>query len=123
MLSNSIAYLVLLTVTGNNDVNQLFSFNLDEDKNQLIKIAGSINDVSKYPIVSIGKITGRQEAVYKLQNKQNNLFVFVIEGVFEVHGRLLHARDALGLWDIFEDIELEALSNDAIVLIIELSKV
>ena len=79
MLSNSITYLVLLAVTGNNDVNQLFSFNLDEDKNQLIKIAGSINDVSKYPIVSIGKITGRQEAVYKLQNKQNNLFVLSLK--------------------------------------------
>jgi len=36
-----------------------------------------------------------------------------------VEGRLLHARDGLTLWET-EEAEMEALSNDAIVLLIEL---
>ena len=44
----------------------------------------------------------------------------VIEGAFEVHGRLLHARDGLALWDT-SIAEIEALSNDAIILLVELS--
>lgn len=56
-----------------------------------------------------------------MKSKRNSLFVFVIQGVFEVQGRLLHARDGLGLWDEENEVELEALSNDAIVLLTELS--
>jgi len=37
---------------------------------------------------------------------------------FEAEGRLLHERDGLALWDTVE-IEMEALSNDAIILLIE----
>jgi len=43
---------------------------------------------------------------------------FVIQEAFEVQGRLLHARDGLGLWDDTNLIKLEALSNDAIVLLV-----
>jgi len=34
-----------------------------------------------------------------MKSEQNSLFVFIIQGVFEVQGRLLHARDGLGLWN------------------------
>ena len=69
--------------------------------------------------VSIGKFSGRGETIYKLPNRNSGLFAFVIEGAFEVEGRLLHARDGLTLWET-EEAEMEALSNDAIVLLIEL---
>lgn len=58
-----------------------------------------------------------------MKSEQNSLFVFIIQGVFEVQGRLLHARDGLGLWNEANEIELEALSNDAIILLIELGEV
>ena len=45
--------------------------------------------------------------------------MFVIEGAFEVQGTLLHARDGLALWGT-DKLEKEALSNDAIILLIEL---
>jgi hypothetical protein len=35
-----------------------------------------------------------------------------------VQGRLLENRDALSLWDT-EEIDMEALSNDAVILLIE----
>lgn len=76
--------------------------------------------VTEKPLLScsIGKFSGRGEAIYCPGNEKAGLFVFVIEGAFEVEGRLLHARDGLALWDINE-IEMEALSNDAIVLVVE----
>jgi quercetin 2,3-dioxygenase len=43
--------------------------------------------------VSIGKFKGREEAVYTLADASNRLFLFVIEGAFEMHGRLMHPRD------------------------------
>ena len=45
-------------------------------------------------------------------------FVFIIEGAFEVQNRLLEARDGLSLWNLSK-LEFEALSNDAILMIIE----
>jgi hypothetical protein len=45
--------------------------------------------------------------------------MFNIQGMFEVQGRLLQTGDGLGLWNEPGDVELEALSNEAIVLLIE----
>lgn len=69
----------------------------------------------------IGKFSGRGEATYTLQQTSKGFFGFVLDGVFEVEGRLLHARDGLALWNT-EQVEMEALSNDAIILIIETEK-
>jgi len=69
--------------------------------------------------ISIGKFGGRREANYLQKNNDAGFFVFVIEGAFEVQGALLQARDRLVLWDT-EDVEMEALSNDAIILVLEL---
>jgi quercetin 2,3-dioxygenase len=100
---------------------QLFNFGLDENKNNLIAITEPNTLAKNVPVVSIGKFAGRNEATYNLQNKQNSLFIFVIQGVFEVQGRLLHAKDGLGFLNEPEDIEIEALSNDAILFIVEFS--
>ncbi len=45
-------------------------------------------------------------------------FAFVLAGAFETEGRLLHERDGLAIWDT-DKIEMEALSNDAMILLIE----
>jgi quercetin 2,3-dioxygenase len=66
----------------------------------------------------IGKYEGRKEGVYHLKNEQSGVLIFIIEGAFEVQNRLLHSRDCLTLADV-EEVEFEALSNDAIILLIE----
>ncbi len=86
--------------------NQLLPFFLDEDKNQ-------------NTLGYIGQYEGRKESIYTLKNPKNSVFVFVIEGVFEVQNRLLHARDGLSLSEI-DVLELEALSNVAVILLLEL---
>lgn len=70
--------------------------------------------------LSIGKFNGRAEAIYHLKDTHKGVFVFNIEGAFEVQYRLLHNGDGLGLWEV-EEVELEALSNDAIILLLEVA--
>lgn len=95
-----------------------FSFEGDS-KNKLIKLFDddNANTVIKF---SIGKFDGRRDVLYKVKHPGSCLFVFVIEGAFEAQYRLLETRDALALWNI-EEAEIEALSNNAVLLIVEFS--
>lgn len=66
----------------------------------------------------IGIFDGREEGNYVLKQKNNNIFGMVINGAFEFQNRLLETRDALLIWDI-EELEFEALSEDALILFFE----
>lgn len=68
--------------------------------------------------ISLGRFAGRHEAAYALPPGQL-FFAFVLAGAFEAEGRLLHASDGLALWNAPAPIELEALSNDALLLVLE----
>jgi redox-sensitive bicupin YhaK (pirin superfamily) len=94
---------------------QVTLFDLVNNTNQLVPIP--VNH--PHYKFGIGKYDGREESVYQLSNTQNGLFAFVIQGVFEVQYRLLHPRDGLALWEASE-VEWEALSNDAIILVMEI---
>ncbi len=96
----------------------LSTYNVNETFNSMVKISPASLGESLPFNISIGKFNGRGETTYTLKNKQAGLFVFVIEGAFEVQGTLLHERDGLALWEM-EEAEMEALSNDAIILVIE----
>jgi quercetin 2,3-dioxygenase len=69
--------------------------------------------------IQIGQFDGRAEGTYCVQNKARCVFIFVIEGAFEVQSRLLETRDGLALWNV-DAVEFEALSQDAVLLVIEL---
>ena len=103
---------------------RLFPFDLEASPNKLVEAFGPLWDILSATHTgfagAIGKFAGREETVYKMKNPANGLFAFVLQGAFEVQYRLLHAGDGLGLWDLPE-IELEALSNDAIILLLEVS--
>lgn len=91
------------------------SFDLDNNKNKLQRIGENCY---------IGKFSGREEGYITIEGRNKGAFAFIIEGAFEFQNRLLEARDSLALWN--EDgehlqIEFEALSNDAIVLIVEVA--
>ena len=68
--------------------------------------------------ISIGKFSGRRESIYHRKYPNTGIFAYVLKGVFEVEGRLLHERDGLELYDS-EFVEIEALSNDAVILVFE----
>lgn len=90
-----------------------FTYDVNANINSLL----AIHKASSF-IISIGKFEGRGETIYHTQNESAPVFLFVLEGVFEAEGRLLHARDGLALQNI-STIEMEALSNDAIIFMIE----
>ena len=68
---------------------------------------------------SAGIFAGREEAIYKMQNSESKFYAFIIDGAFKIEGSLLHARDGLALWNT-SIVNLAALSNNAVVLVLEL---
>jgi redox-sensitive bicupin YhaK (pirin superfamily) len=96
---------------------QEFGIDLIHNKNHLIKIFEQGNTIGY-----LGQFDGRAEAVLPVRNPGNNLFAFVIDGAFEVQYRLMHTRDGLVLWGVNE-AELEALSNNAVIMLLEIGGV
>ncbi len=89
------------------------NFDLFKEKNALISFY-----TEGGAFCQIGQFDGRKEGIFSMKNAKNGVFAFVIEGAFEVQNRLLEARDGLSLLDV-EDVEFEALSNNAIILFLE----
>ncbi|MBS1752298.1 MAG: hypothetical protein JST63_20545 [Bacteroidetes bacterium] len=69
--------------------------------------------------ISLVKLRGRSDVLYSLSKASGGLYAYSIQGAFEVQYRLLQPRDGLALWDV-KEIEAEALSNEAILMVIEL---
>lgn len=67
----------------------------------------------------IGIFDGREVGRYILKERNNWIFGMVINGAFEFQNRLLENRDAVLIWDI-EELEFEALSENAIILFFEI---
>ena len=94
-------------------------FDIVNRQNQLIELdtchqEKSFSDAGIY----IGRFQGRAEAIHRLPPRYQGCFLFVIQGAFEAAGRLLHPRDGLALWDL-DEVDFEALSNDAILLVLD----
>lgn len=83
------------------------------DKNTLIPISNQL----AYPNF-IGLYEGRREQEYSLYDPKNTLFGMVLNGAFEFQNMLLEARDAVIIKDI-ETLEFEALSENALLLLLE----
>ncbi|MVN75325.1 hypothetical protein GO988_03205 [Hymenobacter sp. HMF4947] len=98
---------------------QRFTFNLAAAPNQLIEVLPPLANQGLPFGVRIGQFAGRREANYHVQPGAD-FFAFVLAGAFEVEGRLLHEHDGLALWQV-ADVELEALSNYATILVLELN--
>ena len=56
---------------------------------------------------------------YKVKKAGNGLYAFVLYGSFELAGKKLNERDALGITD-FDQFELKALTKDAEILLMEI---
>lgn len=95
----------------------IYSYNVNEKPGGLVRAVSKRYELPA--ILSVGKFSGRAETVYHSEQHSANVFVFILEGAFEVEGRLLHARDGLALWQTTA-VEMEALSNDALVIVIEM---
>lgn len=66
----------------------------------------------------LGTFDENVETVYELKNKSNGVYAFIIYGSFQVDGKELSERDALGIVDA-ENFEIKALSPKAEILLME----
>ncbi|MFS4472366.1 hypothetical protein [Chryseobacterium sp. T20] len=66
----------------------------------------------------IGLYHGRAEGYYALKDTEKSIFGMVINGAFEFQNRLMENRDAILLWEL-EELEFEALSENALILFME----
>jgi redox-sensitive bicupin YhaK (pirin superfamily) len=97
---------------------QTFNFDFAGKQNELI---GVVPGYAKLPFsIHVGQFAGRADALYQLKNSDSLFYAFVIAGAFELQGRLLHERDGLALWDL-QEADMEALSNNAVMLVIEMA--
>ncbi|MDI3321513.1 hypothetical protein [Pinibacter soli] len=100
---------------------QLFQFDIDGYKNVLVDMTlKEVNPALPF-IMTICKLTSKKELTYFMNDPGNVLYAFAIEGECEVEQRLLHARDGLGLQDIHK-VEMEGLTNNANLLLIEMTQ-
>ena len=67
----------------------------------------------------IGLYNGRAEGFYTLKDSEKSIFGIAVNGAFEFQNRLLENRDAILLWEI-QELEFEALSEDALVIFMEI---
>jgi hypothetical protein len=89
-------------------------FDLDKTKDTLTTLF-----TTEHVKCQIGKFSGRKNVELTLRNAARGAFAFVLEGAFEVEDRVLHQKDGLAI-STASKISFEALSNDAILLMIEL---
>ncbi|TZF94370.1 hypothetical protein FW781_17380 [Chryseobacterium panacisoli] len=67
----------------------------------------------------IGLYNGRAEGYYALKDAEKSIFGMVLNGAFEFQNRLMENRDAILLWEL-EELEFEALSENALILFMEI---
>lgn len=86
---------------------------IEDERNMLMPIQSAEHRIY------LGMYDGRREQVVECKPGKA-FFVFVIEGAFEVNNRLLHRRDGVGIWNAGQ-LEFESLSNDAVILVAEIT--
>lgn len=94
----------------------VIDFDIENNRNSLVELFWQVADSDSRFFV--GKLGGREEINYLLSAPGKGLFLYVLEGAFEVAYRLLETGDSLALWDV-KEAEIEALSNDAIIMLVE----
>ena len=55
---------------------------------------------------------------YKLKDKTNGVYAFIISGQFKINGQQLDTRDGFGIWDI-SSLDIQSASNHSEILLME----
>lgn len=117
-----VSVLVIMVVKPNpSDMAGVYTYNnVNEHINALVPVLPEPQQYNKNILaVALGLFAGRGEAIYApVQNIPTATTVFVLQGAFEVDGRLLHQGDTLVVWNA-PYMEMEALSNRAMLLLLE----
>ena len=96
------------------------AFDLEAAKNNLLTIVSPMGEKEGLNIhqnawFSLGKLDKGFTTTYKLKDKKNGVYVFVIDGDLIINGEKLNSRDAFGIADA-ADVEIKADSEAELLL-------
>ncbi len=96
-------------------------FPIDQRRNNLITAVSGLNNKDALYIhqnaeIKLGNFDKSKKINYKLNSKENGVYLFVIDGAVSVEDEELYKRDAIGIYDTNE-INIEALDISNFVLI------
>ncbi|MBX7226083.1 MAG: pirin family protein [Chitinophagales bacterium] len=67
----------------------------------------------------LGDFSMDTQQQHTIKNEGNGVYLFVMEGSVKVNNEVLNRRDAIGLWNIHEAIDIVSLSSDTSILLME----
>ncbi len=99
------------------------SFDIENQINTFVNIV-SPNDknngnalwVYQQTFFNLGIFEKNTSITYKVNNAENGVYLFLIEGEIEVNNQILNAKDAMGIVD-FEEFEIKINSKAKILLV------
>lgn len=94
------------TIENNNGFKQILSPNANDDGVWIHQNAW----------FHLGEMDIEKQFTYTLKNKQNGVYIFLIEGKIDVHGEILSDKDALGVWDS-EKVLIKSQTTSKVLLI------
>ncbi|MFT4156232.1 hypothetical protein [Parafilimonas sp.] len=92
-------------------------FNINT-RNAILPLFASSTGATK---AYIAKYDLRSKGIFPYSRQIPNLFVYVIEGAFEFQDRLIQEKDSLRFEGVSAEFDFDALSQDAMLLLIETS--
>lgn len=66
----------------------------------------------------LGHFDRNKMVEYKLKDKTNGVYAFIISGQFNINGQQLETRDGLGIWDI-SSIDIQSAADHSEILLME----
>ena len=99
------------------------SFDIENQINTFVNIV-SPNDknngnalwVYQQTFFNLGIFEKNTSTIYKVNNAENGVYIFLIEGEIEVNNQILNAKDAMGIVN-FEEFEIKINSKAKILLV------
>lgn len=64
---------------------------------------------------SLGSFDDEAQTKYKLHNKENGVYLFILEGDVFINDQKLGKRDGFGIWEV-EEVELKSVSDSRVLL-------
>lgn len=95
-------------------------FDLDSNKNKFITVVSPDKEttgvwINQNAYFSLAKTDKDNVLNYKLNDKENGVYIFIIDGEISVADEVLSKRDAIGLADI-DNLEIKSLKDSHILL-------
>ncbi len=87
----------------------------DQKRNEFIQILSPNADdagvwIYQNAWFNLGRFDKDNSQTYTLHQKENGVYIFVLNGQVQVNGQILSTRDGLGVWET-DKFELKALEN------------